>query len=176
MTSWPRSWRRPPCSHCVRPTSAGLFFDQPRWIEWWRWEHDRPEQTEFQLDPESLDYYDYTRADWFLIPHRADHRSIVGPYVDFWGVNHYILTLTTPVLVGRRFVGVAGADLRVDEVERRLYRALRGMDGDLVLVNEANRVVGSKSARWLAGSVLRGHAVRERVPVPGWPWQLVRLG
>ena len=82
--------------------------------------------TQYSFDPESIDFYDYTRADWFLVSYREGARSVAGPYIDFGGVNDYILTMTTPILPGRSFAGVAGADLRVDELERRLYHAAAG--------------------------------------------------
>lgn len=112
--------------------------------------------TQFSFDPESIDFYDYTRADWFLVSHREGARSVAGPYIDFGGVNDYILTMTTPILLGRSFAGVAGADLRVDELERRLYHAARGLPTHLALLSDADRVVGSIAARLLPGSVLRG--------------------
>lgn len=156
--------------------APGQLSDAPMWIEWWQLDSEAVTRTEFSFDPESLDFYDYTRADWFLVPHREGARSVVGPYVDFGGVNDYILTMTTPILLGRSFAGVAGADLRVDELERRLYHAARGLPTDLALVNDADRVVGSTTARLLPGSVLRGAPAGDRVTVPDWPLALSLFG
>ena len=156
--------------------APGQLSDAPMWIEWWQLDAEAVTRTQFSFDPESMDFYDYTRADWFLVPHHEGARSVVGPYVDFGGVNDYILTMTTPILVGRSFVGVAGADLRVDELERRLYHAARGLPTDLALVNDTDRVVGSTAARLLPGAVLRGARDTERVTVPDWPLALSPLG
>ena len=132
--------------------------------------------TQYSFDPESIDFYDYTRADWFLVSHREGARSVAGKYIDFGGVNDYILTMTTPILLGRSFAGVAGADLRVDELERRLYHAARGLPTHLALVIDTHRVLGSTAARLLAGSVLREAAAGDRVTVPDWPLTLRDLG
>lgn len=156
--------------------APGQLSDAPMWIEWWQLEAEAVTRTQFSFDAESIDFYDYTRADWFLVPHREGARSVVGPYVDFGGVNDYILTMTTPILREGSFAGVAGADLRVDELERRLYHAARGLPTHLALVNDADRVVGSTAARLLPGSVLSTTRTEGRVAIPDWPLSLSLLG
>jgi len=131
--------------------------------------------TQFSFDPESIDFCDYTREDWVLVSHREGACSVAGPYVDLGGVNYYILTSTTPILLGRSFAGVAGAGLRVDELERRLNHAARGLPTHLALLSDADRVVGSTAARLLPGSVL-GAPAGDRVAVPDWPLTLRDLG
>lgn len=165
--------------------APGLLMDARLWIDWWViGEDDVVGPTHFDFDPDSLDYYDYTHAEWFLSPQQGTTRCLVGPYVDFSGLNDYIVTATIPVRIGADFVGVSGADLRVDEIERRLYAANRGSGGDLLLANSSDRVVASTSTRYVAGSLLRPCATagnqmpptaRTRHQLPGLSWSVVSL-
>ena len=136
--------------------APGLLMDAGRWIDWWALDDTGAiGPAVFDFDEDSLDFYDYTCADWYLAPRDGTQRSLVGPYVDFNGLNDYIVTATIPVTVGGRFVGVAGADLSVDELERRLNIANRRVRAELVVLNASGRIVASTSVRHVAGSLLR---------------------
>ena len=103
--------------------APGLLMDARLWIDWWALDDTGAiGPAVFDFDEDSLDFYDYTGADWYLAPRNGARRSLVGPYVDFNGINDYIVTATVPVTVDDRFVGVAGADLSVDELEREAHR------------------------------------------------------
>lgn len=161
--------------------APALLMDAQLWIDWWVIDSaGTVSATVFDFDPRSLDFYDYTTAEWYLAPRRGEDRSLVGPYVDFSGLNDYIVTATTPVSVDGRFVGVAGADLRVDEIERRLYTANRHFGGELVVVNSSERIVASTSTRYIVGSVFRPNPApptpypRERLA--GVSWSVIVLG
>lgn len=157
--------------------APAVLMDAYLWIDWWvANETGTLRQVMFNFDAGRLDYYDYTKAEWYLAPEHGVQRSLVGPYVDFNGVNDYIVTATTPVLVDNRFVGVAGADLSVDNIERRLITtrgtlAGTGFAGQLAIVNRADRIVASTSAHHLVGSLL-SPAARASHPIPGVPWTL----
>lgn len=161
--------------------SPGLLMDARLWIDWWVIDNaGRVQATVFDFDADSLDYYDYTTAEWYLAPSRGEDRSLVGPYVDFSGLNDYIVTATTPVSVDGRFVGVAGADLRVDEIERRLYTANRRFGGELVVVNSSDRIVASTSTRYIVGSLFRPNppppTPYPRQRLAGVSWSVIVLG
>lgn len=157
------------------------LMDAALWIDWWVIDDDGAMQpTLFDFNEYSLDYYDYTDAAWYLGPRDGTDRSLVGPYVDFNGLNDYIVTATTPVLVEGRFVGIAGVDLSVDKVERRLVsvrRALADDDfrGEVTIVNDVDRIVASTSAQHIAGSLLRAADVG-RHPIPGVSWSIAVVG
>lgn len=163
--------------------APGLLMDARLWIDWWVVDDAGVvTATTFDFCEQSLNFYDYTRAEWYLAPRNGEKRCLVGPYVDLNGVNDYIVTATTPVYVAGRFVGIAGADLRVDEIERRLYAATRDFSAELVVVNSSERIVASTSAHYVAGSLLRAsgahvnHAattVLDRHRLPGISWSVV---
>ena len=127
------------------------------------------------LRPSSLGYYDYQAADWFTVPRRTGQRHVVGPYIDLNGTGQYLLTLTGPMMVGDRFVGVVGADVPVRRLEAHLMSGDGADAGEYVLLNDERRVVLSTSARWLVGELADGASVatavmRDGCPVLGVPW------
>lgn len=154
------------------------LMDAARWIDWWVIDDAGSIQaTVFDFDERSLDYYDYTDAEWYLAPRAGVERSVVGPYVDFNGLNDYIVTATIPVIVDGAFVGIAGADLSVDKIERRLVSARRTLShnhlrGELVIVNASDRIVASTSARHIAGSLCSAKGAA-RAEIPGVSWSIV---
>ena len=157
--------------------APGLLMDAGRWIEWWALDDTGAiGPAVFDFDEDSLDFYDYTCADWYLAPRDGTQRSLVGPYVDFNGLNDYIVTATIPVTVGGRFVGVAGADLSVDELERRLNIANRRVRAELVVLNASGRIVASTSVRHVAGSLLHPGPATESHAVGGVSWSIVVFG
>ncbi len=152
------------------------LMDARLWIDWWVIDREGiVHPTYFEFDERSLDYYDYTRAECYLSPESGTLHSLVGPYVDFNGIDDYIVTATSPMLVDGQFVGVAGADLAVDEIERRLNAANRSFDAEIVVTNGSNRIVASLSARHVAGALLPAGVDAQRFPVSGLPWSVVVL-
>lgn len=152
-----------------------LLVDQPLWLEWWQYgaECETPSRLEVELNPGRLGFYDYLSAPWFAVPARTGRRHVVGPYVDVYGTDSYVLTFTDPVAVDERFVGVAGADVRASRFESVVLGRLRDAGSDIVVVGDDDRVVVSTSARWLIGSLLPtaeipDDAVGREVAGPTW--------
>jgi hypothetical protein len=142
-------------------TAPGLLVDAPRWLEWW-WSSGRgaPEPLRVNLDPAAPDFYDYTTAEWFAVT----EPRMAGPYVDFACTNEYAITLAVPV-EGR---GIAGADILVASLERRVLPVLAALDRPLVLASGDGRVIASGVPEVVPGT---------RVGVPaharGGSWVLV---
>ncbi|MEU7899130.1 hypothetical protein AB0B45_40535 [Nonomuraea sp. NPDC049152] len=153
--------------------APGVLADRPRWLDWWQAPpEDDPIFLDVDLDPESLDFYDYTAAEWFAVPQRTGRRHVVGPYVDYGGTDTYMLTFTTPARVDGRFLGVVGADVRAARFEALLLGVLAACPTQVTLVNAEGRVVAGNSPRLPAGSLLtREGAETERLPDP--PWSVV---
>ncbi|MEV5502945.1 cache domain-containing protein [Nonomuraea fuscirosea] len=153
--------------------APGVLADRRRWLEWWQ---APPEQDpiflDVDLDPESLDFYDYTHAEWFAVPERTRRRHIVGPYVDYGGTDTYMLTFTAPAEVNGRFLGVVGADVRAATFEALLLGVLAASPTTITLVNGEDRVVATNSPRLPAGSLLPQPAPH-RLPLTGSPWSIV---
>lgn len=159
--------------------APGQLMDARLWLDWWVIDGAGVMQPAvFDLEEDSLDYYDYTGAEWYLTPRNGTPRSLVGPYVDFNGLNDYIVTATTPVLDDDRFVGVAGADLSVDNIERRLVALRKTLvhsrfSGELAIVSGSDRIVASTSAHHVAGSLFRAADADRIYAVPGVSWSMI---
>ena len=133
--------------------------DAPRCIDWW-WA-DRgtgPGHLEVDLDPGSAEFYDYTTTEWYREPARTGQPCIAGPYVDYICTHKYTFTVSVPVVVDGRFVGVAGADILAGEVEQMLLPGLSMLGRakrPAVLISGDGRVIASGTASILPGTVLR---------------------
>jgi hypothetical protein len=112
-------------------------------------------------NPASDSFRDYTTLEWWRVPTTTGARHITGPYVDYLCTDDYTLTLTVPAYNGARLIGVVGADLYVNDVERALLAHLRGLDA-ATIVNASGRVVASTDPHRPTGSLLRDPA--ERIP------------
>lgn len=121
----------------------GALDDQEYWLEWWVLPGGRApsQRLRVEVDPGGDTFRDYTALPWFRIPHDTGARHLTGPYVDYLCTDEYTLTFTTPVVVGGEFLGVAGADVYVREVERRIMPLLHALPGACAVVNRQGRVV-----------------------------------
>ena len=90
-------------------------------------------------------------------------------YVDAFGTDEDVITLSLPCEQADRFVGVCSLDLRADELGVRVTRALRELGRRAALVNAEGRVVASTVVAHLPGSLLRDlKPGRRRGERTGW--------
>jgi hypothetical protein len=125
-----------------------------RYIAWWQRYGERVARLRLNFDPASIDVYDYLQMDWYQLARRGQARVAYGPHVDYSGSDMYTITVTVPVVADGVFLGVAGADLKVGEVEHRLLGVLRQTSEDAVIVSAERRVIAANTPRWLVGSRL----------------------
>ena len=146
-------------------TAVDYLADSPYWMEWWG--TDSRGNLEFvghSLNPQRDNFYDYSARSWFSIPQDFGAAAVIGPYVDFGGINSYTYTVTisVPVVTARGFAGVAGADILADKFERFLTG---GRDQEpVVLVNADLRVIASNTSGHLPGDLLQAE------DLTGWTW------
>lgn len=133
-------------------TARQLLPDRERHIEWWQRGAVGFVPMRLNLDPTSVDVYDYFEMEWFAAARRG-RRAVFGPYVDYSGADRYVCTVTVPV-ADEAFLGAVGTDLPMSALEPRLLGVLRGADRDVVLINAERRVVAANCSRWLVGSKL----------------------
>ncbi|GAA1955828.1 hypothetical protein [Microbacterium deminutum] len=106
-------------------------------------------------DPESEDFRDYTGLEWWRVPERTGSRHLTGPYVDYVCTDDYTVTITTPVRVSGRMVGIVGADAYAARLEQELRKVIGGAGASCAVVNASGRVVTATESRREPGSILR---------------------
>jgi hypothetical protein len=152
--------------------APGVVAGKQRHLEWWQRTlaadggQDGFARIRLNLDPESVDLYDYLDMDWFTVPRKRGRRYVYGPLIDFSGADRYVLTLTIPVFAddapsagaGAADVPGAGASVPVDGAS---------VPGD------GHRAAGERQFLGIAGTDIRmSHlelellAMLRRVPVP----------
>ena len=134
--------------------APGSLPEAPHWLEWWRAQpKGEPRFVTHDLNPDSLNYYDYTGREWFTLPSAAGHPLAVGPYVDFGGINVSIITLCVPAATPQG-THILGCDLTLANLEGVFLRALQLRDPAVVLLGPNGRVIASNNARIATGTLL----------------------
>jgi DNA-binding FadR family transcriptional regulator len=139
--------------------APGYIDGHDRYTQWMHVAHDRIAPLRFNLDTASVNLYDYLEMDWYTIARDRDSRCVYGPFLDYTGADYYVVTLTVPLSHDGQFLGVAGADLRMADLERRLMAIVDAAPGDAVLINSERTVLAANTPQWVAGSRL--HATPE---------------
>ncbi|GAB3123288.1 cache domain-containing protein [Glaciibacter psychrotolerans] len=121
-------------------------------LEWWVREEDaRFARYSFGVNPNGDRYYDYEQLEWFTKAYETGTQAMAGPYIDYLGVEDYIVTLTTPITVQGIRAGVAGCDIQMTELEANLVPVLRRLEADSAILNSHGSVVLGSSGRFLSG-------------------------
>lgn len=134
--------------------APGSLAEAPHWLEWWRAQpKGGPRFVTHDLNPDSLNYYDYTGREWFKLPSSKGQPVAVGPYVDFGGINVTIITLCAPAATAQG-IHVLGCDLPLAKLEGVFLRALQLREPVVVLLGPNGRVIASNNARIATGMLL----------------------
>ena len=159
--------------------TPGLFTDAGAWHQWWSLVGGKLVFIPHNLNPASINYYDYTEMTWYERPLASGEPELIGPYIDFGGADMKIVTASLPVLQEKRAVAVAGADLSMESIERTFLLNLGRRDEHVALITETGKVVASNSARFAPGTRFEGpRSGSGSVPVPvadlaSPPWHLI---
>lgn len=124
-------------------------------LEWWTQREHSIEKLEFDLEPGGERFYDYQNMPFFASASRTGAPASWGPYVDYLGLDEYILTHSAPIQLQGKFAGIAGCDIRIRAMEDIFMPALRAIPGDAALLNSSGRVVVGNSGAYLVGERLR---------------------
>ena len=153
-----------------------VLADADWWLEWFAVGSDgRPQRLSVQTDPGGVSSYEYEHLPWFAVPRETGRRHLTGPYVDYLCTEDYTLTFTEPVLVDGAFLGVAGADVSVAELERRLLPTLRSTEERVAVVNTHGRILASNRGRDICGELIDDVAALTSTWEEADPAALVRI-
>jgi hypothetical protein len=125
-----------------------VLADVSLWLQWWTNEPSGPTFLECDWDPQSPSFYDYPEAEWFREPTRRLEPWTAGPFFDEGGTNIHLVTISAPVLVDGRAIGVAAADMRVDQIDALCRPALERVGASAALVSRDGRIVSSSDPTW----------------------------
>ena len=137
---------------------AGTFFapgaadggaHPPEW--WTRDAAGTIARLKFNLTPGNDRYYDYAKLPYFSTPALTGQHTVWGPYIDYLGIEEYVLTFSAPVHVDGIFMGVSGCDIRLRDLEPLIMPHLRLIGGNAALINASNRVILGNSGMHLVG-------------------------
>jgi hypothetical protein len=156
-------------------TAPDVLADAPLWLEWW-WATPAgsPQQLRVNLDPAAPDFFDYTTAEWYAAAARLGTAQATSPYVDYFCTGEYTITLSVPVRLDGRFLGVAAADLLVSNLEGQVLPALLGAGRPVALTSPEGRVIAATTADLVPGA--RGSASGATATSPLGRWRLAETG
>lgn len=121
-------------------------------LEWWvREDESRFARYSFGVVPGADRYYDYHHHQWFIRAFQEGLPALVGPYIDYLGVESYVMTFAVPAEVQGQRMGVIGNDVQVEDLERALLPMLIGCPTTVALVSRHGTVICSNSSRFLPG-------------------------
>ncbi|GAA3200135.1 cache domain-containing protein [Microbacterium terregens] len=135
--------------------APGVLSDAHWHLAWWLGGGDGIRRLATVDDPASDQFRDYTALEWWRLPAKTGNRHVTGPYVDYVCTDDYTVTITSPVVVDDRLLGVVGTDVLVDRLEHELLPLLRAGDESIAVVNASGRIVTATDARREPGSMLR---------------------
>ena len=152
---------------------VGVVPGHPYWIGYWQRSEDGPvADNHHVLDPEREDFYDYQHMEFVSRARETHELWSYGPYVDYGGVDDYILTIDAPILHDGRFLGVSAADVLVADLESWLAPWL-ATAAESYLVNAEHRVIVSNSVRYRVGDIVAEIDEGECRQYPVFGWSLV---
>lgn len=164
-------------------TAVNYLMDSPYWMEWWGYDSQGDLQyVGHSLNPQRDTFYDYSTRSWFSTPATSGTTAVIGPFVDFGGLNSYSYTVTisVPIITAHGFAGVAGADILAGQFERFLLTGEQHRR-PVTLLNADLRVIASNTSLHLPGDLLQRNEIAAwtRVEVAkdifphGRSWQLI---
>lgn len=143
-------------------------------LAWWQ----GADRAQLVLAAQSVnkEHIDYSELEWYRVPQQTGEAHVAGPYVDYLCSDEYTITVAAPVLLDGEFVGVAGLDLLIDQVERDLTPRLAPFGDDISIVNGVGRVLLSTSLHRETGDSIRGAALNalQRSACPGMALEVVQ--
>ena len=145
---------------CIQGTGVvlepGILEDSGMYLEWLRVvAPNRTAPLTLNFNQRSESFYNYQNMPWFSQPKATNQNVVIGPYVDLYGADMYILTFATPIQVKGRFIGIAGADIALNRFERLLLADLMKLEHEALLVSEEGRIIASNTANFIVGHLAR---------------------
>ena len=147
--------------------TPGILTDEHFLLAWWQ--GDDKERI-----PESIALVqstDYSRQEWFRTPQRTHASHVTGPYIDYVCTDEFMLTVTVPVERDGRMLGVMGADILAETIERVLLNPF--LAAGATLINHHNRAVLSAEVEIFAGEPIDPANYSRVLPCADLPFRVL---
>ncbi|CAB4588961.1 MAG: hypothetical protein F2574_02105 [Actinobacteria bacterium] len=147
----------------------GIANDDSGAIEWWRrGDSGNTNRIIFTLSPDVAGFYDFVTYHWFADVVSSGKPAIQGPYLDYAGMDQYIMTSMVPLSLNGIVIGTAGCDTEIRALETVMMPILRQIPADAALVSEFDRIVVGNSGRFVVGNRVKNLTEDSiRVDIPG---------
>jgi len=146
-------------------------------VEWWlRGDAGATHRLVLNLSPADPGFYDFVTYEWFAEVVSTGKPAIQGPYLDYAGMDRYIVTAMVPLSLDGVLIGTAGCDTEVRDLEAIVMPILRTIPADAALVSKFDRIILGNSGRFLVGNrvvALPNDAIRLDIPGPDFGLHLV---
>ncbi len=120
------------------------------------------------MAPDVAGYYDFVTHRWFADVISSGKPAIQGPYLDYAGLDQYIMTSMVPLSLSGVVIGTAGCDTEIRALETVMMPILRQIPADAALLSELDRIVVGNSGRFVVGNRVKDlPAEAVRVDIPG---------
>ncbi|MCX5813056.1 MAG: cache domain-containing protein [Proteobacteria bacterium] len=97
----------------------------------------------------SSPYYDYKKWDWFRIPMETGKGSWGEPYYDEGGGNIHMVTYSVPIFRAGRKIGVATADIGLDNLIQKVQSLRVDNSGYALLLSDHHYIIAHPDKRLL---------------------------
>lgn len=132
----------------------GTLEDKGMYLEWGCTGHTgKIVPMALNFNHRSERFYNYQNMPWFSRPKSSAENVAIGPYIDLYGTDMYIMTFSHPIHVDGRFIGIAGADIAFHLFEKILLTNLVKMGNEALIVSEEGRVIMANTANWTIGDM-----------------------
>jgi HAMP domain-containing protein len=102
----------------------------------------------------SSTYYDYKKRDWFRMPTKTGKGLWGEPYYDEGGGNIYMVTYSVPIFRAGRKIGVATADIGLDNLIQKVQSLKIDNYGYALLLSNQRYIIAHPDKKFLLKKVL----------------------
>jgi len=154
--------------------APGVVDGHERYMLWLQRKNGKIYRLRLNIDHSDPDSYEYVTMEWYVRAVTYGARVLTGPYLDYSGSNHFVLTFSAPVRSDGKLLGVVATDVLVHKAETEFVKILQRLDEDAVLANADRIVVAANSVRWIPGDRLPAHPADDPanfhsvVPLSDW--------
>lgn len=111
------------------------------------WYTDIKKRGSFQLTDNGpiTDMYPETRSglEWYYIPKKLKKGTWSKPYVDN-DIKINMITYSAPVYSGKKFLGITGVDISIEEIKDFIYKLKIYKTGKAYLIDQDNKIIFAK--------------------------------